>query len=695
MAVLESIRKKGGIIVSLVIGIALLAFIIGDFLPKGNRNLDIAKVSGTTIGLQEYERKIAEITDMYKQNMGTGSLDENTTNMLRERAWQMMIGELLMTNEYEMIGLTVSPEELFENITGANPNPMIRQYFTNQQTGEFDRSGLINFLKNKDADPAGSQQWNMLEKSLLDERYVLKYGNLVSKGMYVPAFLSENENVEANQSVDFDYIVKSYASIPDSAVKITSADLKKYYEKNKKQWDQEASRDIEYVTFPVVPSNEDRTAADEWMEKIKPEFEHAENASQFVNLNSKEPFDASFLTREQLPVQAAELFDAQIGSMTGPYKENESLKLVKLVKSENRPDSIKLRQIFLAPKQQTRESLNETTARADSIKTAIERGADFSVLAIKYSADPRVTESKGDLGWIHETAGQNDPLFEILFGAEKGEVIKTEYPQGVLISQVAERGKEIKKVQIATLQYNIIPSPRTEQIIYSQASKFAIENRSEMQFDEAVNTQRINKRVASYIGENDAMIPGLSSARQIVRWAYKAKRGEVSDVFMLEDAYVVAVLKNTRKKGVAPFEQVSNEIEHTVRREKKAEQIAASFSEASANAQSFTDLALSLQLPVESASGIAFSAFSIPGVGVEPQLISAAASMSEGNISHPIEGVNGVYMLTVKQMLAPEEETLEQSKNRLTATYGNRAVSESMQALRKAANIEDMRSKFY
>ncbi len=699
MAVLENIRKRGGIIVSVVIGIALFAFIIGDFLPGrggGARNFDIAEVGDKTLTLQNYEAKIEEMTNMYKQQTGQGNVDDRTRDMIQDQAWQVLVSETLMQQEYDQIGLIVSPEELFDIIQGPNPSPRIRQYFTDPQTGEFNRSALVNFLKNKNADPNAAHEWSIIEKGLLDERYMQKYSALVGKGAFVPDFMAENENQEINKKVDFDYIVQKYTSISDSTIKVTSDDLKAYYEKHKKQWDQTASRDIEYVVFNVVPSDDDRAAAQSWIEKIKPDFEKAADAVQFVKLNSKIPADTRFLTRDQLPVQAAELFDEPVGSMVGPYQEAEALKLVRLAKVEDRPDSVKVRQIIVTPKQQTQESYKQAVTLADSIKTAVEKGADFTKLVAKYSADPSAKTTNGDLGWIQESEMQVGSMMEALFNMKKGEVSVMESGQGaVFIVQVTERGKEVKKVQIATLQHDIIPSSRTEQIIYSQASKFAIENRSEKQFDETATAQNFNKRVASYLGENDRQIPGLSSARQIVRWAYKAKQGEVSDVFTIDNSYVIAILKNVRKKGVAPINQVAAEIDVIVRNEKKAEQIAAKLSQAAKSAQSFSDLAVSLNLPIEAASGISFSAFSVPGAGFEPKLIAAASTLGEGNISQPVEGSNGVYLITVKQIAEPEEGALAQAKERLATTYANRSISESAQALRKAANIEDMRSKFY
>jgi len=240
-----------------------------------------------------------------------------------------------------------------------------------------------------------------------------------------------------------------------------------------------------------------------------------------------------------------------------------------------------------------------------------------------------------------------------------------------------------------------LPSSRTEQIIYSQASKFAIENRNEKQFDETAAAQNFNKRIATYLGENDRQIPGLPSARQIVRWAYGAKRGEVSDVFSVDNSYIVAVLKTIRNKGVASINQVVTEIDMAVRRDKKAAIISAQLSEAARNAQSFSDLALNLNLPVETVTAITFSSFSIPGAGIEPQLIAAAASAGEGAISQPVEGISGVYLFMVRQITEPEETGTEQARERLGVTYANRSMSETLQALRKAADVKDWRSKFY
>ena len=695
MAVLEDIRKKGGIIITIVIGLALFAFVLGDFIPgsRGRRNLDVAKVGGQTLSVQTFEAKIEEVTNMYRQRIG--NIDDRMRDMIHDQAWQMLIDETIMQQVYEQIGLMVSPDELMDWITGTNPPAFIRQNFTDQQTGEFDRSRLLNYLKNKDSDPNWAHEWNMIEKNLLQERYTQKYNALTGKGVFVPDFMAENENQEINKKVDFDYIVQRYTSIPDSAVHVSNDDMKAYYKKHQKQWKQTASRDIEYVVFNIVPSDDDRAAAIAWIEKIKPEFEEAADPFQFIRLNSRISDDARFMTREQLPVQAIDLFDETEGAMIGPFQEGETWKIVRLAKTENRPDSVKVRQIVIMPKEQTQASYSEAATLADSIKTAIEKGANFAQLVIKYSADPNAATNFGDLGWIQESDVQAGSMMENLFSMKTGETLRMENQQALFVLQVTERGKEVKKVKIATLQHNITPSSRTEQILYSQASKFAIENRTEKQFDETAAAQNLIKRSATYLGENDRQIPGLSSARPIVRWTYGAKAGQVSDVFTVENSYVVALVKTIRKEGFTPINQLVSEIDFAVRREKKAAQIIEQLSQATKNTQSLSDLAINLNLPVERASAIAFSAFSIPGAGIEPALIASAITAGEGNISHPVEGTNGIYLLTVTQTVEPQETGKEQARERLAITYSNRSTSESTQALRKAANIKDMRSKFY
>jgi len=694
MTVLGFIRKRGEIIV-IVIGVALLAFVIGDFIPGiGTRNFDIAKVAGQTLSWQQFEAKIDEVSNRFQQQLG-GQLDDRMRDIVHDQAWQMLIDETVMQQTFERIGLTVSPEELWDVITGFNPPPIIRHEFSNPETGEFDRSWLMNFLRFKDTDPNAVAFWNMVERLILDDQLLQKYNTLIGRGIFVPDFMAENENHEINRQFNFDFIVQSYFSIHDSLINVSNNDLRDFYRRNQNRWEQTASRDIEFVVFNVVPSEDDHAAAQAWIERIKPEFQEAEDPFQFIRLNTRAFADTRFFTREQLPLQAAELFDEPVGSMAGPFQEGESWRLIRLVNSENRPDSVNLRQIVIVPREQTQASYTEALALADSIKTAIERGADFARLAVQHSADPAVATNNGDLGWVHEAMVQGS-IMEPIFDMRRGEVSIIETGQGViLVAQVAERGREVRKVQIATLQHDILPSTRTDQIIYSQASRFAIENRNERQFDETVAAQNLTRRMANNIGENDRQLPGLFSARPIIRWAFDARQGEVSDVFALDNMYVVAILKNIRRSGVAPINDVIAEIDFEVRREKRGELIASQFLDATRNAQSFSELALNLNLPVESALGVTFSSFSVPGAGIEPHLIGAVTGTDEGVISNPVKGINGVFLFMVTQVTEPEEIGVEIARERLRITLFNRSMSEPLQALRNAAKIEDMRSKFY
>jgi peptidyl-prolyl cis-trans isomerase D len=693
MTVLGLIRKRGAIIV-VVVGLALFAFVVGDFVPGmgGSRSLDVAKIGGKTVSLPEFSEKVEEMTRRYQQQFG--HLDNQLTDMAHDQAWNTLVNETLMQQAYERLGLKVSSEELWDVITGFNPPAIIRQSFSDQQTGAFNRAGLIEFLRFKDSDPQAAAEWAMVERFVLEDILIQKYNAIVGRGLFVPDFVAQNENLENGKQVDFDFIVQSHFSINDSLINVSSKDIKDFYNKHKSRWEQQASRDIEFVVFNITPSIDDHIAAQQWIERILPAFEEAEDPFQFIHLNTIATADRRFMTAEELPLQLVELFEQPIGSMVGPYQDGESWKISRLVKSEARPDSIRMRQIVIEPSERTQIAYLMANTLADSIKTALDGGADFSTLALKYSADPNVMTNSGDIGWVHESRLQGtvmEPAFELA----RNEVLLAQAGQHIFVAQVTERGVGEKKVQIATLQHDIRASDRTIQMIFSQASKFAMENRSERQFDETAAAQNLVKRVASNIGENDRNLPALPSARSVIRWAFEAKRGEVSDVFSIDDMYVVAILKNARKKGNASLKDVTEQISFEVRLEKKAEIIAAQLSEAAKNAQTFSELAFSLNLPVQSAPAVTFASFSVPGAGIEPQLIGASFASAEGTISKPVNGVNGVYLFNVTQINEPDDIAIEMARERLRMTLNNRSASEPLQAIRNATKIEDMRSKFY
>ncbi|NJK95081.1 MAG: peptidylprolyl isomerase [Bacteroidales bacterium] len=531
---------------------------------------------------------------------------------------------------------------------------------------------------------------------MLDRGYT-KYTNLIRKGLYVPKFLAKNDFIETNEKVDLGFIVKRYSEISDSAVKITTGDLKEYYNSHKYLFEQTPSRDIEYVTFDIKPSKEDYKAASDYINKMKDEFSTVEDPKQYVNSNSDISFDNKNYTASQLSDSVSKfMFSASEGAVYGPYFENETYKLARLVKVSNIPDSVKARHILVVPNENSQAAVTQAKTRADSIKNALDKGANFEELALKFSADKGSAVMGGDLGWFGE--GRMVPAFnDAAFSMKKGEYRLVESEYGYHIIQVTDRGPESKKVQVAFLARTVSASNATNQAIYSSASKFASQNRTQEQFNKTINASNgsLVKKLASSITLNDKFIAGLEQPRELVRWAYNASKGEVSEVISLQNAFVVAVVAEIRKDKYATLEQVRPEVELAVRKQKKAELLAGQISKQMEGVKDIQDLGNKLNTNVETASAISFSSFSIGSAGIEPKLIATAVSIKPNELSKPIEGNNGVYVAYVTAKIPAEGTDYSQSKMKLNYTIQSRSGYETLETIKKLSNIEDKRGNFY
>lgn len=701
MATLEKIRTKAGVLVAVIIGLALLAFILGDLLSSKtslftSSQYELAKIGGKSISIQDFQQKVESLEQIYKLNSGQNSLDENTSESIREQTWQQMIEQYVLIDNMKDIGVDVSSDELFDMVQGKNPHPIIRQLFTNPQTGELNKAGLLEFLKTMDQDASGERKafWLYIENQITHERILSKYNALIQKGLFVTRLQAKADFIESNKKANFSFISIPYSSIPDKMVSYTKSDLKKYYKAHKYLFEQEDSRDIEYVTFQINPSPIDIKESKDYIDKVKPDFETAQDLKQFVNVNSDVPFDEKFYKKSELSDSIANFVFKSNGIM-GPFIEDQAFKLVKVVKKEMIPDSVKARHILIRPQGQTQEAVASAKALADSLKKAIEKGADFAALAKKYSADG-TREKGGDLGWF--TASKMvKPFSDFCFQGKKGElkVIETNY--GYHVVQITDKGAAVEKVQVAQVIRKINPSQTTYREIFAKANNFAGNNRTYDAFIKAIAQQRLVKRIANNLLEGDKQIAGIQSPREVIKWAYdsKTKKYDVSTVFEADNQFVVAALTSVKKKGFAPLEDVENEIIPKVIQEKKGELISANINNKKGQARDINQLASLLRTQVQSATDVTFSAFAIPVAGIEPKLIATATNYPVNKLSAPIAGNNGVYVIQVTTVSQPSGIDFKGEQSKLSYMYQTRANYEPYEALKKLANIVDKRWKFY
>jgi peptidyl-prolyl cis-trans isomerase D len=725
MTVLSKIRNRAGLLVA-VVGIALLIFVLqaalesGTFL-FGNSNRYAGEIGGNKIGIEDYSNRLEDAMNKYMVGNPQGTLDDQTRDMLNNQTWQRLISDIVMGSEYKELGITVSDDELLEDMLGEDPHQAVKTYFTDRNTGKIydqyadPRTGQLNMVAvrryvesfgSEKADPSAESSWIMLENYVRETKLNEKYNNLIKKGLYVTTSQAKREFVDENRKMDIRYVVKRYASVPDSAITVEESDIVKYYNEHQSEFKvPETTRKIEYVTFEAVPSEDDLKALRESMEQLKADFREAENDSAFVMREADtRMFSGAYVTKDMLTPSTDTLFNAAPGTVIGPYIEGQSMKISKLVKTKVSADSARVRHILIGYQgvsQTSAKTKEQAKAFADSLVTLVKSGkAKFTELVDKHSEDPGKAgeEGKGkggDYGWMNAQSPFVEPYKDAGLDNKKGDILVVESQFGFHVIEVLDRSKtETKKVQIATIDRVIEPSTRTMQAYLQQASEFARKNNTSELFTMAVDKENLNKRIADNIRESDRTIPGLEQPAELVRWIYDAEKGAVSEPFDFGNKFVVAHLTGIKEKGIAPLEEVRDQAAEGAKRTKKAEKFISDFNAAMAGTTNIDDVAKKMSETAADASNITFSMYAIPGVGNEGAVLGTVSAMKANALSKPIEGNSGVFVVYLKKVQEPTlPADLTEQRKKSANSVSMRVDYEVFEALKENANIIDNRAK--
>jgi peptidyl-prolyl cis-trans isomerase D len=705
MSALQFLREKAGVLVAGLIGFSLFLFVVSDFFGRGRgqrlkqkKYYEIGQIGGEYISYQDYELKLQNLLEIYKLS-GRSNIDEATNESLREQTWQQMVREKILDPQYKKLGLGVSTEEVDELVLGNNPHQIVQQLFTDQKTGTFNKSFLVNFLKQTETDETAKKYWLFFENEIINDRTNTKYNNLVSKGLYVTSKQTEfDKNLNSN-AVDFSFILKNYALVPDSSVKIYQSDLETYYAKHKESYKRTALRDIEYVTFDVVPSEDDIKLTEGWINKTKEEFATAPDPVQFINVSADSRHVGIFIPLSSVPENLKDFIKKEdLKTVFGPYVENGSYKIAKLIEAGDRPDSVHVRHILLSTsKTRTFEIAKH---QADSLIKLIKSGTPFEALAIANSDDQGSAKIGGDLGWFPE-GRMVVPFNNACFTGKKGDVKTAETTFGIHIIEILAQSKETRKYNIGYIDRKILSGTLTNQKSYSEASQFAGTNDTYDKFNKTIAEKKLNKRVANDIAPQQKTLPGLDNPRSLIMSLFQAEKGKIildnsqQAVFEVGEKYVVAYCTRVQEDGIAPQKDVENDIRFALLKDKKAEIISAEFTKNSGSGKTLNDIARTMGLTVQEATKVDFKAYTVPGAGTEPSLIAAASVAKQGTVAGPVKGINGVYMLSANNVTPVQGTDLKLVHDRLKTTFQMRGTYEAYDALRKSANIIDKRYKFY
>lgn len=696
MAAIGKIREQSTLLL-IIIGGAMVAFVLGDlFSNRGRAPEDqyVGEVFGEDINLVEYEQRVEE----QKQSMASigQPLSSAQTQQIRNQVWNDMVQEKIMYTEMNKLGMRLSQDEFDDIRFGENIRSDFKtnQNFQNPQTGQFDPRQVQNYFSMM------QQQYPLYYESqvnrIVNERLYEKYNNMVKEGQYVNTLEAKDEYYRQKQTVNFSYVSKEFASVTDSTVDITESDLRAYYDKHddEDRFDREAMVTIDYVVFDVDPTAEDESEIKLDLAELIPDFENARNDSTFIMKysSSKNPATVDLDAGADEDLQTM-IDNASEGDVIGPYKTDGSSFAIAKIISKGEKEQASARHILLSKQNEPdMEVLNE---RADSIVKAIKSGADFVEMVNKFSDDPGSIDNGGKYDWFGRER-MVEPFSDAAFDEPIGSLNVVETDYGVHIVEPLDR-RTVNVVEAKVVTEEIEPSSNTFGNVYEEANVFSLEAENNEDFYELADEKGLEVKNATDLTAQTRNIPGLANSVEGIRWAHNRDKTEVGDVsqpFEFDRKIIVAKLTNRTEAGVASFENVKDEIRPEVIKEKKVEMFTNEM-----EGKSLQELVEEQGLEQKQAVNVSEKRPSLPGAGAEQYVVGYALSMSEGDVSPPLEGNRGVYVIKLNNKT--EVDPLDDYQ-----TYGEELLTNEQnsvktyqigvyRALRDEANVKDERGRVY
>ena len=677
MASLNTLRTKFGIVLSIVIAGALLAFILSLKTEMGFSGNDprVGVIDGEKINYSEYYNQYEQV----KAQSGAQESNEQQSAMLANAAWQALIGKYVLTPGFDKMGLRVTEPERMSMVSGQHPSQAFYNAFADPRTGEYNVAAVHQFLSEAEANAQAQQAWAQLNEQARMEREVAKFLGLIKGGVYVNSLEVANGVNSANNTYAGKWGGKKYSAVPDSLIQLKSSDIKAYYNSHKNMFKQTPSRALSYVVFEVSPTDDDMLALEKSVAEVGAQFAATEELKSFVRANRNGKIADNYVSAKQLSEEEAKaLLD---GATYGPVLKNNEWTMARALDTKIVPDSMGIRHIVLP---YTQEAL------ADSLLTVLKGGADFAQVAAQYSVYDATAANGGEVGVMPFSAFSGE-FAAALANAKTGDIVKIASGDAIQLMQVYRADKPSKHVQVASITYPVEASAATRRDIHNQAGTFSVNAKGSVEaFNDAASAAAVTPRIAS-LAQGERTIRGLEDSRDVARWAYGAEVGDVSEIFPVGKDYVIAMLTEIDDNEFAPLEKVSAQIRAQVLRDKKYDYIVKELSGSTLDEQ-----AKSLGTEVADFDNVTFGAFYVNGPGFEPRLIGAISSTTEkGVLSAPVKGLSGVYVFEVDDIQTSDKQTAEGEKVRAQAMAESMAQQFSVQAIQQMAKIQDLRGKYF
>ena len=655
MAVLETIRVKFGIVITVLIAVALLSFIIDPTTLQSvsssmSSKYDVGNIDGKAISYNDFQAEVDKFTTINEITTGSSAQNEEQQIAIRNAAWQSLIDQYLFIKNAKKAGLNVGTEEMVAMMSGEMDSPVFTQNATFfDEGGNFSKQRLLEFVDYVSSDETGRLKifWDYLQNTAVSQEYYEKYMSLFTQSNVVNPLMLAEQIADNNNTFNVEFVMVPFGFATDSTIVVSDKEIKAYYDSHKKFFKQPASRDIEYVVFEVVPSAADFTAANQALVEVYEEFATTDNMKSFLLSNSDRQYDAHWYKEGELNTVAKAVNDFAFGSEKGASQviaEGESFYAVRVLESANVPEQI---QVKYAP--------------ADSLL------------------------ADAEAQWIPQTPG-----FEDLMTLKKGEKATI----NGLVFQVVDTKDAAPRKRVAILEKKAVAGKETVNEYYSKANTLATMSAGKYEsFKKAVDSLGVYAHPVNKMLQSADRLGSVEDTKEVTRWAFDAKVGQVSNIITVNNNYfIVAALKGISKEGYTPVNEVASSIKSVLYSEKAGEKKAAEVAEKIAGLESMEAIAEALGTTVSTKDGVAFS--SMTSQGLDPKFIGAASVAEDGKISGPVAGSIGVYVYKVTGRDTGAFYTEEDAKAReaQVAQYTTQMV---VPVMSEDADVKDNRARFF
>lgn len=709
MATLQKIRDKGTLLV-IVIGVALLAFVLGDLLTSGRTLFGKAQdkafvVNHEVISTQQYADKITQFEEFQKMVSGQSSLDENVSSQIRDVVYQQMVRDRLLGNQTKKLGLTVSKAELNDLVHGQFISPVLQQlpFFVDPQTGMFDRNALIEFINTVNTPSPNPQEqavvnqykslWLFIEEMVRTQRLEEKYISLLSNAIIANDVEAKAAFNYSQQNADMEYAMKSYFTVPDSTVNVTDEEVSAFYNKHKGSFRMEAPLvKLSYFTKEIKPSEEDYAEMEAESQKAFEELSSTVSPAAVVSDYSQTPYRDVFISEHMLtPTQVEFVRSADLNEMYGPTREGDSFQLYKLIDKTVAPDSVHLR-MMAVPDATVVGQDSIISHFVDSIYVAIAGGTPFAEVA--NSLNPN--SNGGDMGWGREIdlVHFGTDLVKTAFNAPIGEPVKLSIPGQQIILQVEERTRPVNKYKLAIVDIPVVPSEKTSNNIDNELNQFVSSPDVSQKFNELASEKGYMVMPGVTVSANDFTLAQIPGSRQVITWAANEKKVGAVKKFDLTNLRIIARMERVIPSGTTPLSEVSSGIRAQLVNEKKAEKIISDLK--SQDLSSVDAYAQAMDTHGDTVRFVNFNTQNITGLGFEPVLNAVAAFAPLNRVVGPFQGNMGVYVAAVvNRTEGSDEYDAEEQKNQILNNNAYRLQMQSIEVLKTKLGVEDNRFRFF